>query len=690
MNTPKRVEKKDFLPVALEYFESGLKPIPIDARKIPSIPKKAHPSRKWGVFQDSMTEEDVHNLFSQPCEGIAIITGGDLEVLDLDLKYDQTGRLDTDLLNACYNHGIDLMTECVVVETPSGGFHFLYRCKRIEGNQKLAMRPATEEELKSYNDEVDQHNDQLKKDQDQGDRKQEKPRVNVTDPNRKPMVIIETRGTGGYVGTFPGPGYSLDIGDLKKIPYLSEEKRDLLMTVCRSFNQVIKHSQKSQIDRKVATTMARTAQPSRSGDFEGKPSWEDYHEKSDPVQLLLDRGWTISHEGPERIFLRRPGKSRGYSADYKKDTKILAVWTTSTFLEDKHYSPFGLYTELFHNGDPSAAAKQLYADGYGDRQTRSDDTSPQAQPSPSSAGKTEKKGRELSELVLAVEARKFNVNDPIKNIRACLSIRGQDLKIRKVASFGHLVLIQGKTGYGKSFLTSNIVTSGLGNGKEVLSFRMNFMGRKVHWYDTEQPDTFFQLNQKRMFLQAGLTMNRVDYNAFPLEDLSKKERFQLIEHHIYNTEGLGAVVIDGIADLCQNVNDLGMSEFVVDHLRKWKAERNILIFCVIHENPQMNKAKGHLGSILYEKCDALFRVTKLGENDYQVNIPKSRFGPLPAFNFFRDSEGIGRTDLDDPEDLVPDPDVPEGFIPLSEAEKIKVEVNITKPAKTNDDEDIPF
>jgi len=437
MAQTKAIEKKDFLSIALQYHSWGLRPIPIDEKKIPQIPRSVKDG-KWGSFQKEQTEADVRTLFSVKCVGIAILTGvGGLEVIDLDLKYDITDKLLTDLMAYCYNAGLDFQKDFTVITTPSGGFHFLYRCEKIEGNKKLAMRPGTPQEMISHKDEVEAHNSQLSSDQNKGRRKEEKPRVLITDPDQLPKVLIETRGKGGYIGTVPGPGYSLDVGSLEHIPTLTVDQRDTLINCCKAFNQVIKYSQKSKVDRKIYSLHQR-----KGGSFEGKPSWEAYHEKSDPVALLTERGWVISHENPAQIFLRRPGKSQGWSADYHKDRKILAVWTTSTNLEDKHYSPFALYTELVHNGDFRAAAKQLYKEGYGDRQT-GDQVQPaegkKDQPRVGTVQDPARKGGpalDLQTLVQKAEKTRFDYSAPIRNIKACVKLKGLDGTTRKMASFG--------------------------------------------------------------------------------------------------------------------------------------------------------------------------------------------------------------------------------------------------------------
>jgi hypothetical protein len=574
------------------------------------------------------------------------------------------------------------------------------------------MRPGTAQEVIDHKDEVEAHNSQLEADQNKGRRKEEKPRMLITDPDQLPKVLIETRGKGGYIGTVPGPGYSLDVGDLEHIPTLTVDQRDTLINSCKAFNLVIKYSQKSKVDRKIYSLHQR-----KGDSFTGTPSWEDYHEKSDPVSLLTERGWVISHENPAQVFLRRPGKSQGWSADYHKDRKILAVWTTSTNLEDKHYSPFALYTELVHNGDFSAAAKQLYAEGYGDRQTGDQVQPAEVQRDKPRVGTVQDPSRkggpalDLQGLIQKAEKTRFDYSAPIRNIKACVKLKGLDGTTRKMASFGHMGLWLGKSGHGKTFALSHIAASALSGGYPMLNFRTFMMGRKILWIETEQPDTFYQINQKRIFDQAGVSGNRPDYIAYNLDDFTKMERFKIIEHYVNTIEGLGMLIIDGVVDICHNFNDLEKSEYVVDTLRRWRTEKNLLIHLVLHLNKGDGKARGMLGSLLLDKCDFVCKVTQLDTKNYSLHIPKSRFGPLPAFDFWRDSDGLGRTENDG---LDEDPDT-EGLIPMLEAKGAKVIrksfqgqqtgqeggksvfnqvadrlLEDQEKEKTNDDDDIPF
>jgi hypothetical protein len=59
---------------------------------------------------------------------------------------------------------------------------------------------------------------------------------------------------------------------------------------------------------------------------------------------------------------------------------------------------------------------------------------------------------------------------------------------------------------------------------------------------------------------------------------------------------LGFVVIDGIADLANAINDEIEASRVVSLLMRWTKIYNCHIHVIIHENKADNNATGHLGS----------------------------------------------------------------------------------------------
>lgn len=300
------------------YTKQGFSVIPIGDNKRAVFP--------WTEFQSRIiTTEEINAQFNNDrTKNIAIIGGavsGGLEIIDVDLKYDVTGTLWTRLQEALK----DLLPLLYVVRTKSGGYHLYYRCEEVQGNQKLAMRHATKEELKET-------------------------------PHAKEIVLIETRGEGGYVLAPPSEGYTKE--KEFKVNVISLEERDSILAICQSFNEVIKE--------------ARTTNVVVDNDNFNVSPWDDYNSKCDVVALLEKHGWTWVERRGEREFLKRPGKTDSHiSADYHRGLNLFKVFSTSTEFETgRGYKPFAIYATLEHNGNFSAAAKQLIKDGYGEQKNK--------------------------------------------------------------------------------------------------------------------------------------------------------------------------------------------------------------------------------------------------------------------------------------------------------------------------------
>lgn len=306
---------------AFQYLNDNISVIPIGNAK------KALFS--WAAFQkEAMSGPEAKRQFAHPkCTGIACITGavsGNLEVIDIDLKYDISGNLYQRLSDMLK----DILPILYTVRTPSGGYHLYYRCECIEGNQKLASRPTTAEERKA-------------------------------NPNEKQVVLIETRGEGGYVVAPPTAGYTI-INNCE-IPVITVDQREQILAICREFNEVYKDIVLPQSIRTEAQSF-------------GKTPWDDYNDRGDVIALLERHGWKIVGQKNDRTIFKRPGKTDSKSSgDFHHGLNLFKVFTTSSVFEtDKAYSRFAVYTTLEHNGNFSEAAKQLLKDGFGEKVKRYD------------------------------------------------------------------------------------------------------------------------------------------------------------------------------------------------------------------------------------------------------------------------------------------------------------------------------
>jgi len=332
LNTIKKAGHNNMKNDIYKLHKTGFNLVPIaDKTKRPGVSTW----RQW--TQDKQTESDINNLFTGNYYGVGLICGqvSGIEVLDIDCKYDLTGTLFEDLLTIVFGRDNNLIKKIACQKTVSGGYHLIYKCSSIAGNQKLAIRAATEQELSKY-------------------------------PNRKQYEVIETRGEGGYICCDPTPGYKFvteqcgfDFSSIFDLKEITPEERVTLITSAKALNQA------------VAPVNAVKNEPDQKPNSEWIISpLDDYNDKvsdQDMLSLLQKHKWTITKQTSKIIHLARPDKKTGTSATYGYHNKCLYVFTCSdsVFAGPRGYTPVQVLALLEYNGDFSKTAKDLLNKGFG-------------------------------------------------------------------------------------------------------------------------------------------------------------------------------------------------------------------------------------------------------------------------------------------------------------------------------------
>jgi hypothetical protein len=300
--------------LAAKYRALGLSVIPIGDGKRPIV--------KWLDAQKAITEYDF-----TPAKGVGLVCGkvsGNIEAIDFDLKYDITGTLMTRYRECVDGVDLTLLKRLLMQKTPSGGFHFIYRCEKIAGNQKLAQRRANDEEAAR---------------------------------GEKILVLIETRGEGGYIGIAPSEGYRFVHGLIDSIPTITPEERDILIGCAQSFNEVF---------REMPVIGVKS-----DHSLEDSPI-DDYNKRGDAVSLLCKHGWTVSGRKGVKTLMKRPGQtSAAHSGNYDAEKGWFTVFSTSTEFEPQTaYRPASIFCKLECSGDWTETAKRLVNEGYGKKKER--------------------------------------------------------------------------------------------------------------------------------------------------------------------------------------------------------------------------------------------------------------------------------------------------------------------------------
>lgn len=320
----------DALAAALQAHAAGFCVVP------PREDGTKHPIGQWKRYQQQRPGSDlIHGWYEmEGRRGVGLICGavsGNLEMLEFEGKAVEAGlhKRFRELAEAAgLGSVLSRINGGYTERTPSGGLHLLYRCEAaVEGNLKLARRPATPEEL-------------------------------AVAPQDKIKVLIETRGEGGYVITAPSNGgvhplggaWVLVAGGFDSVATISAAEREALLDLARSLDEMPREP----------------AREPAGGGKTGERPGDDFNVRANWADILM--GWTPLFTAADgNQHWRRPGKSIGTSATISEGGQgLLYVFTSSTeFDSQRAYSRFGAYAVLHHAGDHRAAAAELRRQGYG-------------------------------------------------------------------------------------------------------------------------------------------------------------------------------------------------------------------------------------------------------------------------------------------------------------------------------------
>ena len=320
------------------YSIEGLQFVPVNEQKRP-------------LLKDWQTSLEKHDLTK--CYGVGLVCGspsGGVECVDVDCKYDITGKLFDNYKTRIHAADQTLLKLLVVQKTKSGGYHLIYRCSVNSGNTKLANRYTTEQEKSATYDAA--YLVEVNKGTEDSIAKKVAQKARDND---KVRVLLETRSQGGQFVIHPTPGYEFIYGDLCSISEITPEQREVLYTVAMSFNEVVE-----EIKVPTRTNIHKTI---------GLSVFDDYNQRGDVLGLLQNNGWKIVSQKGSKTHLLRPGQTTAAtSGNFDHEKNWFSVFTTSTEFEPQHaYLPYAVYAVLECGKDFSLASKKLFELGYGER-----------------------------------------------------------------------------------------------------------------------------------------------------------------------------------------------------------------------------------------------------------------------------------------------------------------------------------
>ena len=198
-----------------------------------------------------------------------------------------------------------------------------------------------------------------------------------------------------------------------------------------------------------------------------------------------------------------------------------------------------------------------------------------------------------------------------------------------------LVAITGKAKSGKTFVTSMLMAKGASplpppTGEGVLKRNVD-KPLSILWYDTEQSDESTQdvlcnrimkmlaseehgKTQKNIFCEnpCESVAKKTLYDIFNVRSVGWKERRSLLREAVERYEH-DLVIVDGIRDLVNDINDGVLAQEVMEELLHLATEKNCCIVCVLHQNKgsEDHNLRGWIGTELMNKAFEVYACEKM-------------------------------------------------------------------------------
>ena len=212
---------------------------------------------------------------------------------------------------------------------------------------------------------------------------------------------------------------------------------------------------------------------------------------------------------------------------------------------------------------------------------------------------------------------------------------------------GELVALTGKEKSGKTFVTSLLMA--LCMRPEVLGMeRVGDERRSVLWFDTEQSEESTQeILAGRIVPMCGAEATDGELpeglmNVFNVRSEPWRERLPLLEAAIdaYRPD---LVVLDGIRDLVDDINDGVLAQEVIERLMHLASQCGCCIVCVLHQNKSVEdkSLRGWIGTELANKSFEVYECQKNPDRVFSCRQTRTRkYDITDTLRFTVDDEGI--------------------------------------------------
>ena len=187
-----------------------------------------------------------------------------------------------------------------------------------------------------------------------------------------------------------------------------------------------------------------------------------------------------------------------------------------------------------------------------------------------------------------------------------------------IATFGNFSASTGKAKSKKTFNISAMVAAAVTN-TTVLNYRACLPEgkRSILYFDTEQSKYHCHTVLERIYKLSGLSLQKDDPRLmfWGLREYTPKLRIAVIDYALRKYEGVGLVIMDGLRDLMDDINNGKEATDVMTVLMAWTSVYGLHIHTVLHLNKNDNNPRGHIGTELENKAETVLIISKNIQNN---------------------------------------------------------------------------
>ncbi len=223
-----------------------------------------------------------------------------------------------------------------------------------------------------------------------------------------------------------------------------------------------------------------------------------------------------------------------------------------------------------------------------------------------------------------LQKRKHDFKKPAAKDKVYLEIEDS-----VIGTAGNFITLTGLPKAGKSTFTSCIIASVLTDTfPDILGFKaVKHPGKeKIVLFDTEQGNYDFQNQIQRIKWLAQYNAVEKKMDAFLVREDDSHDIISMVHEYLKANKNVGYVVIDGLLDLIDNMNDEGASKRLIKYLKKWASVNDCLLITVLHLGKKDNSSIGHVGSACDRYAQSVLNIEKTKEGTYRCAAKFLRSG----------------------------------------------------------------